>query len=105
LTLQELESLKENSEGKTSNKILRNLKFFLIPGWRDEKFTEIEYELGKVKSKRKAFRRILSPLTIIAIFLILFITFCAVYAPFLTPYTVNELTNKGISGGEPFALT
>ena len=104
MTLQELESLKENSEGKTSNRILRNLKFYLIPGWRDEKFTEIEYELGKVKSKRKAFRRILSPLTIIAIFLILFITFCAVYAPFLTPYTVNELTNKGISGGEPFAL-
>jgi peptide/nickel transport system permease protein len=104
MTLIELESLNKNLEEKKENKILRNLKFYLIPGWRDEKFTEIEYELGKIKSKRKVFRRILSPLTIIAIFLILFITFCAVYAPWLTPYTVKELTNKGVSGGVPFAL-
>ena len=104
MTLQELERLKENSKEKTSNKILRNLKFYLIPGWRDEKFTEIEYEIGKTKSKRKAFRRILSPLTILSIILILFITFLAVYSPWLTPYTLEELTNKGISGGDPFAL-
>ncbi|MFX1279741.1 MAG: ABC transporter permease [Promethearchaeota archaeon] len=103
MTLQKVKSLKETLENKTSNNFLRNLKFYLIPGWRDPQFTEIEYELGKMKSKRKVFRRILSPLTIFGFILILFIIFCAVYAPWLTPFTVDELTNRGITGGDPFA--
>lgn len=103
MTLEKVKSLKENLENKTSNNFLRNLKFYLIPGWRDPQFTEIEYELGKMKSKRKVFRRILSPLTIFGFILLLFIVFSAVYAPWLTPYTVDELTNRGITGGDPFA--
>ena len=35
--------------------------------------------------------------------LLLFITFCAVFAPWLTRYTSEILTDRGISGGEQFA--
>jgi peptide/nickel transport system permease protein len=104
MILQEVESLKITSENKTRSNFLRYLKFYLLPGTRDPQFTQIEYELGKIKSKRKAFRRILTPLTIIGFILIIFITFCAIYAPWLTPFTLDDLTNKGISGGDPFAL-
>ncbi|MFX0048159.1 MAG: ABC transporter permease [Candidatus Hermodarchaeota archaeon] len=77
--------------------ITRYIKFFLIPGWRDPELTEIEYKLGKTKSKRKLFRRVLTPLTIIGIFMILFIAFCAVFSPWLTPYPLRLITNPYLS--------
>ncbi len=93
----------EKEEIKTKRGFLKYLKFYLIPGRREPYFSAIEYEIGKIKSKRKVFRRILSPLSIISIILIFFVVFCAIYAPWLTPFTVRELTNRGLSGGVPFA--
>ncbi|MFW9875998.1 MAG: ABC transporter permease [Candidatus Thorarchaeota archaeon] len=85
------------------SKLIRYLKFFLIPGWRDPEFGIIEYQIGKTQSKRRLFRRFLKPLTIVGIFLLLFVTFCAIYAPWLTKYTIEMLTDRGISGGNSFA--
>jgi peptide/nickel transport system permease protein len=84
-------------------KVIRYFKFYLIPGWRDPEFTVIENEIGKKKSKRRIFRRLLKPLTILGFILVLFITTCAVFAPWLSKYTVERLTDKGLSGGIPFA--
>jgi ABC-type dipeptide/oligopeptide/nickel transport system permease subunit len=99
--LKELESHKSvlNQRRKT----ISYLKFFLIPGWRDPEFSRLEYQIGQKKSKRRLFRRILKPLTLFGFLLLIFITFCAIFAPWLTKYTVDILTDRGLSGGEPFA--
>ncbi|MHA2186501.1 MAG: ABC transporter permease, partial [Promethearchaeota archaeon] len=34
--------------------------------------------------------------------MLIFIVFCAIYAPWLSKFTVEVLTDKGVSGGEPF---
>lgn len=99
--LKELENNK--SVLNQTGKIIRYLKFFLIPGWRDPEFTALEYQIGKKKSKRRLFRRILKPLTIFGFLLLIFITFCAIFAPWLIKYTVEILTDRGLSGGEEFA--
>ncbi|MFX1456960.1 MAG: ABC transporter permease [Promethearchaeota archaeon] len=89
--------------------MLNYLKFYLVPAWRDPEFSKIEFEIGKIKSKRRIFRRMLKPLTILGILLVLFIVFCGVYAPWLSRYTINpshplSITDFGLSGGESFAL-
>jgi len=86
----------------TKEAVFRHIKFFLIPGWRDPEFSSKEYEIDKIKSKRRLFRRLLTPLTIVGLGLILFITFLAVYAPWLTPFTLDQATDGGISGTLPF---
>jgi len=100
-----IENLQPSGEKKiTASVVLRHLKFFLIPGWRDPVFQAREFEIEKVKSKRRFFRKLLTPLSITGIILILFITFLAFYAPLLTPYTQAMVTDWGVSGEEPFAL-
>jgi len=82
------------------------LKFILIPGWRDPKFSQKEYEIEKIKSKRRFFRRLIKPLTLVGIGLIFFIVFLAVYAPWITTYTLETVTDvaRAIDFGDPFTL-
>jgi len=87
----------------TKSTVIRHIKFFLIPGWRDPEFGSREYEIEKIKSKRRFFRRLLTPLTIMGISFILFIVFLAIYAPWLTIFTQKMITDGGISGETPFA--
>ena len=78
-----------NSRRKT--KFLRFLKFYLIPGWRDPEFSEQEYEIEKIKSKRRLFRHLAKPLTIIGLIMILVIAVLAIFAPWLTIYPLQDL--------------
>jgi len=82
------------------------LKFFIIPGWRDLRFSQKEYEIEKIKSKRKFFRRLVRPLTLIGIGLIFFIIFLAVYAPWIATYTLETVTEVAIAidFGDPYTL-
>jgi ABC-type dipeptide/oligopeptide/nickel transport system permease subunit len=83
-------------------KIKRALKFMFIPFYRDPEFSMIEYELGKIKSKRRMFTRFLTPLTIIGFILILFIGTLAVYPQWLSKYILADLMT--VSGwGDAFA--
>ena len=84
--------------------IIRYFKFYLIPGWRDPEFNKIEFTIGKKKSKRKLFRRLLTPLTIIGMFMILFIIFCGIFCPWLTPYTLQLITDPYLSITEGFPV-
>ena len=68
------------------------LKFYLLPTWRNPEFTAYENEIEKIKSKRRSFRRLLTPLTIIGFFMILFIVILAVYCPWLTEIPLQEIT-------------
>jgi peptide/nickel transport system permease protein len=82
---------KDFSEGG-KKKWVHLLKFYLLPTWRNPEFTVYENEIEKIKSKRRAFRRLLTPLTIVGFFMILFIVILAVYGPWLTEITLQEVT-------------
>ncbi|MBY8984962.1 MAG: ABC transporter permease [Candidatus Lokiarchaeota archaeon] len=77
---------------KKKGGFFRYLKFYLIPGWREPDFEDTEYEIGRIKSKRRLFRRLLKPLSIAGIVMILFIAVLGVYSPWLTPFTIENLT-------------
>jgi ABC-type dipeptide/oligopeptide/nickel transport system permease subunit len=91
-----------NKSLRTKVKFKRLLKFYLLPFWRDEEFSAKEYELGKIKSKRKLFNRLFTPLTIIGVLLLLFIAICAIYASWITPYSIYDLNAR--PGTDPFAF-
>jgi ABC-type dipeptide/oligopeptide/nickel transport system permease subunit len=75
-------------------KILRFLKFYLIPSWRDPEFNIMEFEIGKIKSKRRKLTRLLTPLTVIGFLIMFFIMFLAVFPQWLTDFTLSEITNR-----------
>ena len=62
-------------KNNVNDTFLRKLKFYLIPFYRKSEFSAREYEIGKIKSKRKTFARFLNPLTIFGVLCILFILF------------------------------
>lgn len=79
------------------------LKFYLLPTWHNPEFTAYENEIEKIKSKRRVFRRLLTPLTIIGFLMILFIVILAVYGPWLTEIPLQEVTLPFVpSDGIPF---
>lgn len=98
--LQDSDKVKNNSTFR--GKIIKRLKFYLIPGYRAPEFSAMEYEIGKTKSKRKLFRRLLTPLTIFGFLLILFILILAVYAPWLSSYPLQEITPPNYPGTPHF---
>ncbi|MFX1328008.1 MAG: ABC transporter permease [Promethearchaeota archaeon] len=90
-------------ESPKKKKFFRLLKFFLIPGWRDPEFSNQEYQIEKIKSKRRLFRRLLKPLTISGFLMLLFVSILAVYAPWLSKITLHEIVVPNYPvGGIPF---
>ena len=79
-------------------KWVRLLKFYLLPTWRDPEFSSYENELEEIKSKRRLFRRFLTPLTIIGFFMVLFIVVLAVYGPWLTDYPLQNVIPPYMEG-------
>lgn len=83
-------------------KWVRLLKFYLLPTWRDPDFSAYENEIEKIKSKRRLFRRFLTPLTIIGFFMVLFVVILAVYGPWLTVIPLQEVIMPHIPNSVPF---
>ncbi len=104
--LEELDFSKEKIHYFSKENIIRSLKFLFIPCRRDPRLSQKEYEIEKTKSKRKFFRRLVKPLTLIGISLIIFIIFLAVYAPWIATYTLETVTDvsKAIDFGIPYTL-
>ena len=104
--VQELDFMKEKTSYFSKKNFIRALKFLIIPGWRDSGFSQKEYEIDKIKSKRKFFRRLIKPLTLIGIGLITLIVFLAIYAPWIAKYTIEYVTDysKAIDVGVPYTL-
>jgi len=90
MTQKNTREMKRKTLKKPKRKLIPRLKFYLIPGWRDPEFSNIEYEIGKMKSKRKVFRRLLAPLTITGFFMIDFI----LQAFDNTPTKLVDITGK-----------
>jgi len=87
-----IDSKKKKTSLNAKEKIFRMIKFYFIPGWRDPEFSARENEIGKIKSKRRIFRRLITPLTILGFIMIFFIFIIGVYAPLFTQYTLQEVT-------------
>ena len=101
ITIEEVDYTDFSVGGK--KKWVHLLRFYLIPGWRNPEFTAYEYQIEKIKSKRRLFRRFLKPLTILGFLMILFIVVLAVYSPWLTEFPLQEITLPFIpSDGIPF---
>ncbi|MFW9874362.1 MAG: ABC transporter permease [Candidatus Thorarchaeota archaeon] len=102
ISLEKLESEKYTLTNKAKRKNL--IKFYLIPGWRNPDFSATEFEIGKIKSKRRLFRRLLTPLTIAGMIMILFIAILGAFSCWLTPYPLEQLSRPYTPpGGVPFA--
>lgn len=84
------------------SKFTRYIKFYLIPGWRDPEFSETELQIGKIKSKRRLFRRLLKPLTVTGLIMILFIAILGVYSPWFTPFTIQNLSPPNFPEETPY---
>jgi peptide/nickel transport system permease protein len=89
ITIEEIDYKDFSVSGK--KKWVRLLKFYLLPTWRDPEFSAYENEIEKIKSKRRLFRRFLTPLTIIGFFMVLFVIILAVYGPWLTDIPLQNL--------------
>lgn len=76
------------------HEIINKFGFFLHPGSRVPELTKRQFDYEKIRSKRKFILRLKSPLTILGIIIILFIATLAVFAPWISPYTADEL--KGL---------
>lgn len=79
-------------DGDTKGKrFKRYLKFFFLPCYRAREINQVEYEIGKTKSKRTLFRRFVTPLSIVGVVCLLFIIWCAVFPEWGTKYFLEEI--------------
>ena len=92
----------DESLRKDKIKISQLIKFYLMPGYRVPEFSEQEYQIGKIKSKRRTFRRFLTPLTLLGFVLILVVLFIAIYSPWLTELTLANVTPPLYPGENAF---
>jgi len=67
------------------------IRFYLLPGWRVPEFTNREYEIEKIKSKRRFFRHLLNPLTILGFMIFSIFIFMGVFCPWLTEFAIQEI--------------
>ncbi len=90
-------------EKKEKPRILSLIIFYLLPGWRVPEFSEQEYEIEKIISKRRFFRHLLTPLTIIGALIMLIFVIMGVFVPWLTKYPLQQIIPPAIPG-VPYVL-
>jgi len=97
--VEELEELEEGfekvkEEESASKKVIswitHNIKFLLLPGSRLEELSNREFELERVKGKRKILRRFKSVLTITGIVIVFAIVTLAVFGQWIALQTFEE---------------
>jgi len=82
----------QKKQNQAPKKGIRDLiKFYFLPGFRVPEFSAKEFEIGKIKSKRKLFRRLVTPLTILGFMMIIFIAFLGIFAPWISTYTIQQV--------------
>ena len=86
--LEELIEIREKRKKKET--FFTHLKFLFIPGYIMEDLSRRQFEYEKTVSKRKFIRRLKVTLTIVGIIIIFVIVSFAVFAPWISPYTLAE---------------
>jgi len=93
-----IEKEKEKKKKNDKPRILLLIIFYLLPGWRVPEFSEQEYEIEKIKSKRRFFRHLLTTLTISGALVILSFVFMGIFVPWLTRFPLQEMVPPSIPG-------
>jgi peptide/nickel transport system permease protein len=109
--IEEEYEIKEEKEKNTLLSILHwivtHIRFIFVPGSISEDLERRRFEYEKRISVRKFIRRLKSPLTILGIVIIFTVVSLAVFAPWISFYTFQELTGYPTTGspwGPPSAL-
>ncbi len=97
---QEIDRIKEK---KDKPRILSLIKFYLIPGWRVPEFSEQEDIIEKLRSKRRFFRHLLTPLTVVGALIMFIFIIMGVFVPWLTKYPLQQIIPPAIPG-VPYVL-
>ena len=93
--MKEEESFRKNNN---RSRFLPLLKFYLFPGYRNPEFSKQEYEIEKIKSKRRFFRHLLNFLTLLGITIFLVYIFIGIFCPWLTEYPLQSVTPPSMPG-------
>lgn len=83
--------------------VLKWIRFYLVPFWREPEFSQREFEEAKIKSKRRQFSMFLYPLTISGFLIIIFIGILAVFPQWITEFSLLEVTTP-LGRTAPFHL-
>ena len=94
------EEKKKNTLVSILHWIATHIKFLFIPGYLSEDLESRRAEYERRVSKRKFIRRLKSVLTLLGIFIIFFIVTLAVFAPWISVYTFQDLTGYPLTGSQ-----
>lgn len=94
------EKKKKNALLNILSWIVTHIKFLFVPGYLSEDLDRRRSEYERRVSKRKFIGRLKSALTILGIILIFFIVTLAVFAPWISVYTFQELTGYPLTGNQ-----
>jgi peptide/nickel transport system permease protein len=79
-------------------KMVKYLKFLIIPFYKPYELSEWESKVAQFKSQRKFFRKLLNPITLLGFGIIIFIVTFAVFSSWLTPFSYRELAEYTFEG-------
>ncbi len=79
-------------------RMLRYLKFLIIPFFKPRELSQWEAKVAQYKSQRKFFRKLLNPITLLGFGIIIFIVTLAVFSSWLTPFSYRELAEYTFEG-------
>jgi peptide/nickel transport system permease protein len=102
----EKEELKDSEEaGEIPYRLLtwifKNIKFLLLPGSRLEELTFREIEYEKAATKRHLVKRLKNPLTVLGFCIIFVIITLAVFAPWLSPQSMQQAMIPQVGSWNP----
>lgn len=81
--------LKENNSKDT---LKHYIQFLVHPIKKPGQFGEMEERFHKEKSKRSLFKKMLTPLTIVGMIILVSISFFAIFAPWVAPYSYIDVS-------------
>ncbi len=84
--------------GKKTDTLKNYARFFFKPISAPQEFRELEEKLGKEKSKRSILKKMITPLTMTGFIIIIFMSFLAVFAPWLAPYSYVDASLEFFPG-------
>ena len=79
----------------------KNIKFLFVPGYIPEDLVARRQKFEMLRSKRKFIRRLRSTLTIIGIGILFVLVTFAIFAPWISEYSFNELTGLAWNNWRP----
>ena len=80
--------------------LIHNLKFIIIPSFKDEEFSARVVEFEKERSQRRFLARLNNPLTKFGIFILFVMISFAVFAPWIADYTYEVLSGVNVGSWE-----